>query len=611
MSAVSDPRAARARNGRPGDSERRAEHGPSEDPQVNLKHETDDGTLLDRWRERRDGDAFAELARRHSPVVFDLTCRVLGDRAGAEDVLQEALLSLALEETRKPAEVGVVAWLARFAICRARNRRASERCRTRRQIKVGLERPEGAMPDDSLELREELESALSGCDPEDRALLAMRYLHGWDYDRIAAALSIREGAARVRVHRALEAVRARSASRAGDRPSPATIAPLLAAVPVARMTDASLDASIRSVVEIAKVRLGATPNGVEHATAASRAFRVAVATAGAALLAAAATEIALPGTLTSAVASAEDTTAAVRFDVADAGRAASAPFVAAAPAPADLRFAGIPRPEDWDAGFVRALARGGSVGDAGAAAEAVAAERDPVPQVAPDIGRRADAADDAVSFVEDVSPSALRPSSRAVCAAKGGTVSSDGERAGALGGTSISVADESVAADDEQDAETDDVPAPGVGGVPATADALPEATRALLGEAESLVRRLLEEQVGADVLADAAVARRTVRREFGRIRGGGGAVASRGAAQRAKRSRAVLRRVLGLLTQQVLATGSDVRWPSGADLDAALLEVIRVLGATSGTRLPSGAAGAAVPPSGAASDRTLPSGAVR
>jgi RNA polymerase sigma-70 factor, ECF subfamily len=145
----------------------------------------DDGTLYDRWLDHRDGDAFAELARRHSPVVYDLTCRVLGDRAGAEDVLQDALLSLALERSRRPVEVGVVAWLARLAICRARNRRSSERSRARRQIVVGQERPEESMPDERLERGEELERALSGCDPDDRALLAMRYLHGWEYDRIA------------------------------------------------------------------------------------------------------------------------------------------------------------------------------------------------------------------------------------------------------------------------------------------------------------------------------------------------------------------------------------------------------------------------------------------
>ena len=91
----------------------------------------DDAALFERWRTGRDGDAFAELARRHAPVVYDLAARTLGDRTAAEDIVQEALLDLALEQSRRPAEVGIVAWLARFAICRAKNKRSSERATTR------------------------------------------------------------------------------------------------------------------------------------------------------------------------------------------------------------------------------------------------------------------------------------------------------------------------------------------------------------------------------------------------------------------------------------------------------------------------------------------------
>src|ERR1043165_7318588 len=93
----------------------------------------DDAALFERWLTARDGDAFAELARRHAQVVYDIAARTLGDRTAAEDVVQEALLDLALEPTSKPAEVGVPAWLVRFAVCRARNQRSSGRSRARRQ----------------------------------------------------------------------------------------------------------------------------------------------------------------------------------------------------------------------------------------------------------------------------------------------------------------------------------------------------------------------------------------------------------------------------------------------------------------------------------------------
>ncbi|MCE9638141.1 MAG: sigma-70 family RNA polymerase sigma factor [Planctomycetes bacterium] len=572
----------------------------------------DDGTLLDRWRENRDGDAFAEIARRHSPVVFDITCRVLGDRSLAEDILQEALLDLALEETRKPVDVGVVAWLVRFSICRARNRRASERCRTRRQIVVGKERPEESMPDDALELKDELERALGGCDPEDRALLAMRFLHGWEYDRIASALSIQEGAARVRVHRALRNVRAKVQTTAGSE-NASRVAPALGALPVAAMSQKSLDASIRSVVEIAKVRLGAPANGVEHATAASRSFRVAVSLTGAALLfvaAAGATSVVdfgSPGVpQPTEVARVETVRAAVVVPGADVGDV---------PAPVGGAFRVAPRPAGWDHGSIGRLVRGEGV-DRAAAPSLARADllRGDAPRVdAPGGAERGpwahevgfDPADAFPASAGD-SPSALRPNVRGACAAKGEPFSSDGERAGALGG-SEAVADDDTVSPVRILVRPDVIESARASvhrrAVPlVTLDALPDATRALVDEAQGLLRDYLSSSnlVGTEATS---VRRsiREVRKGFGALRRDTGRpTGAEAAAARATRAKnQAVRQVLGLLTQVVLSDGrvaGDLRWPAGADVAFALEEVIRVLGAQSqgaDRGIPSGAVGPA------------------
>lgn len=203
----------------------------------------DDGILLDRWRVFRDGSAFAELARRHSSLVFDVTIRMLGNRAMAEDILQEALLDLAVQPTRKPVEVGVAAWLIRFALRSAGHRRVSERSRSRREALVARDRAESSpLPDDALVRSDEIDWALRGCAAEDRALLTMRYLHGWDCDRIAAAMSLRTGAVRVRLHRALQVVRAKCIGRRG-------------ALGMAAASPLSLEASIRNAMAAAAAQL--------------------------------------------------------------------------------------------------------------------------------------------------------------------------------------------------------------------------------------------------------------------------------------------------------------------------------------------------------------------
>ena len=617
------------------------EHEPPEAAHVNaLDRLDDDGTLFDRWLSERDGDAFALLAQRHSTVVFDIACRVLGDRGRAEDVLQEALLDLALEPTRKPIDVGVPAWLVRFTICRARNVRSSERSRSRRQIVVGLERPEVAMPDDSLVHNDELEAALAGCDPEDRALLAMRYLHGWDYDRISAALSIQSGAARVRVHRALRAVRARAgtasdtaASDTAASDSDAALRGRLAVLPIASLPAVNLDASIRSVVEIAKVRLGAPANGIEHATAASRSFRLAVTLAGTALVfvgvtgATAVTEFET-GRVDRTVGARSDAERGTAYDTAYApiSRAVSSP------APVAAGFRGIPRPAFWDHGTFGRAGQDVSVdpplpsssdrsGDSSARAPAV--EPAPAarpgaapaaPEFAPPLAapRAAAPSPDAAraSAPQDESPSALRPTVRGACAAKGDPVSSDDERAGALG--------DSADPADPVDAPAAAVDAAAVDAVVAAptpsntlqakttqrvtwttvpVDQLPGETLDLLDQAEDLVRGLLVGDSAADPAADPETASaprtrlRSVRKVYGRLakKAAPGRATTSHAAKRLRAQ--TVRQVLTLLTQVVLSDGrlaGELRWPAGADVNVALQEVIRILG----TRAASGPAGA-------------------
>src|SRR5579883_1928182 len=104
-----------------------------------------DSHLLRRFAEERDEDAFAELMRRHGPLVLRVGRRILGREQDAEDVFQAAFLVLARKANsiRKGESIGSFLYGVAYRIARKEcGKRAQQRQREQHGVPSMPARPE-------------------------------------------------------------------------------------------------------------------------------------------------------------------------------------------------------------------------------------------------------------------------------------------------------------------------------------------------------------------------------------------------------------------------------------------------------------------------------------
>jgi RNA polymerase sigma factor (sigma-70 family) len=189
-----------------------------------------DADLLARFVSSRDEAAFAELVRRHGPVVYRVCHRLTP--TSADDAFQAVFLILACspQRVRIPAAVG--SWLVGVAGRVARQVRATERRRTDHERRVA--RLESAPFGEPGDLAAVLDEEITRLPEELRAPVVLCLIGGRTHAQAADALG---GSART-IRRRLEQARALLRARLKRR----GIVPAVAAALLA-----GLDASARAV----------------------------------------------------------------------------------------------------------------------------------------------------------------------------------------------------------------------------------------------------------------------------------------------------------------------------------------------------------------------------
>lgn len=145
-------------------------------------------------------DELVELIDRYERPLFNFLAVLLGDRAAAQDCVQDAFLR-AYEQLRRDRQVNA-AWLYRVA----RNR-AIDEMRRRKRVVPDPERIEAIVDRDGDHVVNPVQDALTQLSPDDRELLYLFDVDGFEAREIGIMLGITRNAVHVRVFRARERFR--------------------------------------------------------------------------------------------------------------------------------------------------------------------------------------------------------------------------------------------------------------------------------------------------------------------------------------------------------------------------------------------------------------------
>lgn len=151
--------------------------------------------------------SFEDIVEEYSALVFNLTYRILGNHADAEDAAQDAFMAAYRNFERFRGESKVSTWLYRIATNAALMRLRKDR--NKRQLtQTGYDEMQLTSPTDgpeklalNSELRRHLEGGLDRLAPNLKAAVVLRDVQGLSNEEAAEIVGISVSSLKARLHR--------------------------------------------------------------------------------------------------------------------------------------------------------------------------------------------------------------------------------------------------------------------------------------------------------------------------------------------------------------------------------------------------------------------------
>lgn len=177
----------------------------------------------------RSEAAFSQIVRQHVNMVYSVGLRLTGNAHQAEEIAQAVFIILARKASSLSRKTVLSGWLYQTARLTAANYLRAERRRSAREQEAFMQSLTNEPgPDVWPQIAPLLDEAMAKLGEKDRNAIVLRFFEGKSLHDVGAALGAKEGAAKMRVNRALEKLR-KSFSKRGVVLSVAALGAALAA----------------------------------------------------------------------------------------------------------------------------------------------------------------------------------------------------------------------------------------------------------------------------------------------------------------------------------------------------------------------------------------------